>query len=467
MAGLHPRTRSPSTRRSARARVTSSCCCPTTGRRGRRWPSAELSPRPVPTTDRAARPGARALRPAPAAGHVRRHRQLREPGRVAGHRQPRHGSPAASFNVADPQLGGHVAWMTPGAHRPAPAGSMLSEAVEPQSYTPWLAAGTPIRWAIGFADDRAAQLTGLEWVDGPGGDPAQRFEQVDVAISTESALGPWLELGTWTLAAPRTAASPRSAFPEPTWARFVRFTADAPGGDRLPGVPHHAPGPRAAHRRRRTAPSWVPGAAASRTAIREHLEPADPSALELAVRSRRRQRHPDDGDAAGRRTCPWTARIRRGQDVDWYTLTVPATDNVLELRLGARPDAGIVVTRRTRTARRVELESAPAATPGVVGLPRRDVEPGATVPGARGAAAALHGVHLRHERQHGRVPVVRDGGAARLRGGHHPGRGGRAGACPSRTRRCSTTGATTPYAIEAAIAGAVAAAAARAPRRRR
>ena len=141
--------------------------------------------------------------------------------------------PGRTFNLADPVLGGHVAWMTPAFSDPRQPDSMLSETVEP-AYTPYIAADAPIRWAVGFQDDRAAQLTGLEWVDAPGGDPTLRFPAVDIAISTDSALGPWQELGTWRLDRAADGTLPPFAFPEPTWARFVRFTAPSPTETALP-----------------------------------------------------------------------------------------------------------------------------------------------------------------------------------------------------------------------------------------
>ena len=51
-------------------------------------------------------------------------------------------------------------------------------------------AQTPISWAIGFQDDRAAQLTDLEWVDAPGSrSRACASTQVQVAVSTEQRAG--------------------------------------------------------------------------------------------------------------------------------------------------------------------------------------------------------------------------------------------------------------------------------------
>src|SRR6185295_3245374 len=94
--------------------------------------------------------------------------------------------PPAPFNVADLALGGHLAWMQPGPEDPRQPDLMLSEDVDTRPWSPYLQGGTPISWAIGFADDRAARLTRLEWVEAPGADPARRIDAVDVAVSSGS-----------------------------------------------------------------------------------------------------------------------------------------------------------------------------------------------------------------------------------------------------------------------------------------
>ena len=77
---------------------------------------------------------------------------------------------------------------------------------------------------MGFRDDRAAQVTELQWVDPPASDPAIRSTSVDVEVSLGGPLGPWRSLGTWDLT--RAPDGTVRAVPAggPTWARFVRFT---------------------------------------------------------------------------------------------------------------------------------------------------------------------------------------------------------------------------------------------------
>ena len=79
------------------------------------------------------------------------------------------------------------------------------------------------RIAVGFADDRAAQITGLRWQDQAGSDPEARISTVGVEVAEDSPLGPWRTLGRGTHARGGWERPPFD-LSEPTWARFVRLT---------------------------------------------------------------------------------------------------------------------------------------------------------------------------------------------------------------------------------------------------
>jgi Mg-chelatase subunit ChlD len=282
--------------------------------------------------------------------------------------------PPRTVNLADPVLGGHVAWMFPGPTDPTQPEGMLSEAAE-SAWAPWVVGMSPISWAIGFADDRAAQVTDLEWVDPPGSDATMRFDAVHVAVSSGSALGPWQDLGTWSLdrAADGTVAPFR--LPAPTWARFVRISGAGPADTGYWQMPTTI---RVLERPidtgyRSVLGAWGRGEAAGTF---EHLVPPDPSGLELEFDL-------TDGNDTPETATPLTvdeataARIRRGEDVDWYSLVVPTGDNMLELTLQARPDAGLVVTMQDAAGAAVELVTVLSATPGELAF-TADVQPGAT-----------------------------------------------------------------------------------------
>ena len=94
--------------------------------------------------------------------------------------RPGTATPPAARNIADPLRGGHVVWMRPQQGDPAFAEGLLSE--DPSNTQLSLDPRTSVEWVVAFRDDRAAQITQLQWVDGPSSDPAARFASVDVAV---------------------------------------------------------------------------------------------------------------------------------------------------------------------------------------------------------------------------------------------------------------------------------------------
>lgn len=281
--------------------------------------------------------------------------------------------PTAGFNLADPVLGGHLVWMDPGADDPRQPELMLSEEVDGRPWSPYLQAETTVSWAIGFQDDRAAQLTRLEWVDAPGADPARRFASVDVAVSTGTALGPWQELGTWDLAQAADGSVAPFTFAEPTWARFVRFTGAGPEETDyrdMPVVLRAFERP-VADGYRSILGAWGRG---EPVGIQELVEPPDLAVLSLP---------PDvaDGNDTPETAVPLVigepaeGRLTRGRDVDWYTVTIPDDQNVLRITLESPAEAGIVPEISAADGTPVEID-------GDTGGGRTswsiDVEPGAT-----------------------------------------------------------------------------------------
>ena len=78
------------------------------------------------------------------------------------------GTPTASatLDIADPALGGHISWMDPQDGDELFWRGLLDE--EPTMQQMPLDAGTHLTWAVGFRDDRAAQVAELQWVDPAG-----------------------------------------------------------------------------------------------------------------------------------------------------------------------------------------------------------------------------------------------------------------------------------------------------------
>ena len=126
------------------------------------------------------------------------------------------------FNLADPELGGHVVYQEP----PLNDSSQLQLLLTPDGTRQTLDAppDAGVTWVIGFHNDRAARIDGLQWVDPPGSDPETHLDTVDIAVSTESPLGPWTPVGSFPIERDGNGAA-TIAFDDAVWARFVRITA--------------------------------------------------------------------------------------------------------------------------------------------------------------------------------------------------------------------------------------------------
>lgn len=150
-----------------------------------------------------------------------------EPGTLVAVSPPGLLGPAVASsqpNIADPALGGHVAWLSPQLFSQAETDALLLEDLAGTSVQ--VEKGAAPSWAIGFREARSASLDRLEWVDAPGTDPSTVLRRVDVAVSTHGAGGPWRSLGPWKLRRAPDGTIEPFVFPDDTRARYVRLIGE-------------------------------------------------------------------------------------------------------------------------------------------------------------------------------------------------------------------------------------------------
>lgn len=264
-------------------------------------------------------------------------------------------APATGLDIGAFDRGGHVVAMQPQFDINTGLQGLVT--ADQQRQTLDVAPGTTVSWVIGFRDDRAAQLTGLTWLDPPGSDPAARFERVQIEISLESPTGPWTSVGEWDL---NRSGQPAFAFATPTWARFVRISGVVPGGGATPvadggaivNVTWEFPDSVAVTERAQDAQyrsilgEW---GASSTSAIYERLVAPTSIALD-----------PDAGNEPGSATLlalgsrvTNTASTRT--DEDWYRVEVPAGMGQLTLTLMGDPTLDVTVALVTKGGATVAL----------------------------------------------------------------------------------------------------------------
>lgn len=250
--------------------------------------------------------------------------------------------PPAPFNLLDPTRGGHVVAGTPLLGN-------LQDLVSPADEQPSLsveAGAPPAEWVVGFHHDRAAQITALHWRNAAEGTPENRFQTVEIEVSTTSPVGPWLPLTTWTLdpAAVVTQTLPLDA---PVWARFVRYRAQASAEttrlDVSSPTRYEYPDALAIDERPLTASyrsilaEW---GGPQPTAIYEEMQAIHALGSQLDEVEPNNDQATAQALAAGQ---PVNGTTLIGQDEDWFTFVVPANVNTLRATVRGEPTVSVDV----------------------------------------------------------------------------------------------------------------------------
>ncbi len=248
-----------------------------------------------------------------------------------------------SLDLADPPAGGHVAWMRPQPDASVEMASILVEDPGPVRLS--TDPGGSVEWVVGFRDDRAAQISSIEWQDPLPSDPAARLREVEVWASIDGPLGPWRSLGRWPLERRADGTVDPLRFEEPVWARFLRFAGSADRKQRAVELPERVRVLEAAasNAYRSVLGQWGMG------------QPSGPWEW---------QREPDkvpaddDGGAPDssdrprelRESVAVEGRVHYEQDEDWYRVVVPEGHHSLALTLGSPTSVGAAVALRTSDA---------------------------------------------------------------------------------------------------------------------
>ncbi|MET0773251.1 MAG: hypothetical protein ABWZ82_09220 [Candidatus Limnocylindrales bacterium] len=274
-------------------------------------------------------------------------------------------------NIAAPARGGHVVWMRPQVTSQDEADAMLLDD-SIQRYPMYAKEGERLSWVLGFQDDREALLERLEWRDPDGSNPAIRIRRVEVEAG-DSPIGPWTPLGTWRLERADDGTVAPLELPDGTWTRFLRFTSgpvrkgtfqlELPAA--LRAIEHPTD-----DTYRSILGEW---GNASALGPRDLLEP--PSLVDAPAPDLE-----DDGPASARPLVAGTTardRVHRGEDEDWYTVTIPEGQASVTFTVSGDPSVGVALTLFDDTGQAVPMAFEQGSAPGTVEY-RANVRPGAS-----------------------------------------------------------------------------------------
>lgn len=137
-----------------------------------------------------------------------------------------------NINAADPELGGHVVWTN--NNFGGTWNNQLLIAVPTASNGGWPRAKSPrqLEAVVAFHQNRAALVERINWVADP--DDTGRIAEARVEASLNGPNGPWEPMGR--LPSPALGELLSELVPDqPVWARYLRFSFDAPVAESLFG----------------------------------------------------------------------------------------------------------------------------------------------------------------------------------------------------------------------------------------
>ncbi|MEO6014571.1 MAG: VWA domain-containing protein [Devosia sp.] len=254
----------------------------------------------------------------------------------------------AELDVADTARGGHIVWSQPLISEQTPVVRSVLEAGGDGPIGTGIAGIRP-QFTVGFNEDRAAQITRLEWLDSASRDGASLFPAVEVEASTETPLGPWTSLGTWQIDR-STAGRASMAFDTPIWARFLRFSSTA-----LLKDGENPQFPTELHVFERSTDGTYRSILGewgeySPDGYYEMSQPAPPAArIQTAEHQSRETAEP----LAMAETA--SGRVELDKRQDWYKIVQPADRDLLAVTLGGEPNVGAQVTLWNEAGKALQL----------------------------------------------------------------------------------------------------------------
>jgi len=271
----------------------------------------------------------------------------------------------SGLDLADVGRGGHIVWSKPliSDQIPVVKGVLQDGDKGPVAAVP---AGTRPQFVVGFNENRAAQISAIEWTDSSLDTYARYFPGVLVEASTETPLGPWVSQGEIPMVGEGRSVK---TFETPIWARFLRFTSlEAVTED---GVNIQFPtGLRIEERAtdanyRSILGEWgqyspagfyettlPPSAARPETSANDTRETAEALAMGEIV----------------------SGRVEISRDEDWYRIVQPAEFGLMVVSVGGEPTIGADVVLQDETGAAVALTE-------ISGAPREAVFEARVVPG--------------------------------------------------------------------------------------
>ena len=128
-----------------------------------------------------------------------------------------------AFNIANPKLGGHVVKASQELSSYWDRYILTKERDSSDRYL--YKKEKVLSWVVGFKNERAAQITEINWREIEDVEPKKYMKNVDIYISTQTPNGPWQKMPTWHKSDSNLS---RYVLQSSVWARYVKFVVPIP-----------------------------------------------------------------------------------------------------------------------------------------------------------------------------------------------------------------------------------------------
>lgn len=235
-------------------------------------------------------------------------------------------------NIAAPELGGHIVWLTP--HQPTAeyATTMLS-AKNDSIHLRYIQADVH-QWVVAFNHNRAALIESINWLYEKES-TEQRYIGTDIYISLDSPLGPWEKLPNWSL---DNSVKNALMLEKPRWVRYIKFVPKVDSMQKN-GSRIEAPDQIQIFEARNGKVRSILGEWGHSTSKGPYEAENQPKIISRLYQS---PSHVTQAQAKQlEQSIAIASKARLGEYKNWYQITIPADKNSLSITLSGNQTLGV------------------------------------------------------------------------------------------------------------------------------
>ncbi len=234
----------------------------------------------------------------------------------------------SGFNLANPELGGHVVWASP-----EPSNSWNQRLLTEKQANNLIRskANEDWQWVVGFHNQRAAKINKIQWQHATiSAAKLPKFKEVKVMTSLGSNVGPWTVVATHQFK--NLQDMDEVVFAQPIWARYIKFSIGNDGASTTAYFPET------------TRVFEAPSGSDYQSILGEWGELSEQAVYELQHFNSIKPSLQDSNNHSKSTAIDLTrlqkatgqVQLEHADKPDWYKIKTQATDNTLKINLSGK-----------------------------------------------------------------------------------------------------------------------------------